>query len=127
VSLPDDPDHGPFWAGATRGELVVQRCRPEGHVLHLPRGYCDRCDTFDVEWTPVDGAATVHTWTVVEHSVDPAFPAPYTVALVELVDPAGVRFVTRLPGRVALCAGQAMALGFESAWGGAVPRWDPIE
>lgn len=121
-----DPDHGPFWEAAERGELVVQHCRPAGHVLHLPRGYCAACDSFDTEWRVVAGDATVHTWTVVEHTVDPEFPAPYTLVLVELVEPAGVRFVTSLAGRVELAAGQPMGLGFVRRRGRAVPGWSPL-
>ena len=92
-------DSAGYWEAALRHELVVRVCRPAGHVLHLPRAYCATCDTFDVTWRPVAGRGTVHTWTVVEHAVDPAFPAPYTVVLVELDDPPGVRFVSDLPGR----------------------------
>jgi uncharacterized OB-fold protein len=121
-----DLDHGPFWAAAERGELVVEHCRTAGHVLHLPRGYCARCDSFDTEWHAVSGDASVHTWTVVEHTVDPAFPVPYTLALVELFDPPGVRFVTHLDGRVDLEPGQPMALRFERRGDRAVPCWAPV-
>ena len=109
------------------GELVVRVCRPAGHVLHLPRAYCATCDTFDVTWRPVAGRGTVHTWTVVEHAVDPAFPAPYTVVLVELDDPPGVRFVSDLPGRQELRVGQPMVVRFDDVADGiALPRWEPV-
>ena len=92
--------------------------RPAGHVLHLPRSYCAACDTFDVVWQPVAGRGVVHTWTVVEHVVDPAFPVPYTVVLVELVDPPGVRFVSDLPGRPDLRIGQPMVVRFDTVAAG---------
>ena len=62
----------------------------------------------------------MHTWTTVEHSVDPAFPAPYTVVLVELDDEPGVRFVTDLPGRPELAVGLPMAVRFDDG----IPRWE---
>jgi uncharacterized OB-fold protein len=102
-------------------ELRVEVCVPAGHVLHLPRGYCHECDSFDVTSKPVAGRGTVHTWTVVEHQVHPDFPVPYTIALVELDDEPGVRFLTDLPGRPELFAGQPMVARLD----GDVPRWEP--
>lgn len=122
----DDLTHAGFWQAAADGRLVIEVCRPAGHVLHLPRGYCHRCDTFDVEWKTVAGDATVHTFTIVEHSVDSAFPAPYTVVLVELDAEPGVRFVSSLPGRVDLEVGQRMVIRFDEIVDGVtVPRWEP--
>lgn len=120
-----DRDAAGFWAAARRGELVVQVCEPEGHVLHLPRGYCHICDSFEVAWKPVAGRGKVHTWTTVEHAVDPAFPVPYTVVLVELDDEPGVRFVTDLPGRPDLAVGLPMVVRFdELTHEVTLPRWE---
>jgi hypothetical protein len=100
-------------------ELQVEVCVPAGHVLHLPKGYCSRCDTFDVTRRTVEGRGTVHTWTVVEHQVHPDFPVPYTIVLVELDEEPGVRFLTDLPGRADLSVGLPMVVHFD----GEVPRW----
>ena len=127
VVLPStrDRDSAPYWEAARRGELVVQVCQPAGHVLHLPRGYCHRCDSFDVAWKPVRGTGTVHTWTSVEHAVDPAFPVPYTIVLVELDDEPGVRFLTDLPGRPELAVGLPMVVRFDRVTDDVtVPRWE---
>jgi uncharacterized OB-fold protein len=121
-----DRETSGWFAAAAEGQLTVQVCAPAGHVLHLPKGYCHRCDTFETRWWPVSGDATVHTWTVVEHSVDDAFPAPYTVVLVELVEMPGVRFVTHLDGRHDLAPGLTMAVWFDRLDDGVVvPRWAP--
>jgi hypothetical protein len=62
----------------------------------------------------------------VEHQVHPAFPAPYTVVLVELDGTDGARLVGHLPGRPDLVAGQAMVVRFEDAGEGVVlPQWIP--
>ena len=120
-----DLDSQPFWEAARRGELVVQVCAPAGHVLHLPTGYCHRCDSFDVTWRPVAGRGTVHTWTTVEHAVDPDFPVPYTIVLVELDDEPGVRFVTDLPGRPELAVGLPMVVRFDPLSDDVtLPRWE---
>lgn len=120
-----DRDSAPFWEAAGRGELVVQVCVPAGHVLHLPRGYCHRCDSFDVTWRSVSGRGRVHTWTTVEHAVDPAFPVPYTIVLVELDDEPDVRFVTDLPGRPELAIGLPMVVRFDRLTDDVtLPRWE---
>ncbi len=126
VPVTDDRDTAGYWEAARRGELAVQVCQPAGHVLHLPRGYCHRCDSFDVGWKAVSGRGTVHTWTTVEHAVDPAFPVPYTIVLVELDDEPGVRYVTNIPGRPELAVGDPMVVRFdEIAPGVTLPRWEP--
>lgn len=125
VPVTDDRDSAGFWEAARRGELAVQVCEPAGHVLHLPRGYCHHCDSFAVRWSVVRGRGTVHTWTTVEHAVDPAFPVPYTLVLVELDDESGVRLVTDLPGRPDLRVGDAMIVRFDEVAPGVVlPRWE---
>jgi len=57
--------------------------------------------------------ARVHSWTVVEHQIHPAYPAPYTVALVELADEPAARLISFLPGRPDLHAGQELHAWFE--------------
>jgi uncharacterized OB-fold protein len=126
VPVDDDRDTGGFFAAARRGELVVRVCDGCDTPLHMPRAYCRTCGSWDGRWQPVAGTGTVYSWTVVEHQVHPAYPAPYTVVLVELDDPPGVRLVGRLPGRQALAAGQPMRVWFETvADGVVVPQWKP--
>lgn len=108
----DDPDTAGFWAAAARGGLAVCACKSCDAVLHLPRSVCDRCRSFDVEWRTVPPTGRLHSWTVAEMQVHPAFPVPYTTVLVALdIDPA-VRFAGYLPGRPPLAAGMAMRAEF---------------
>jgi uncharacterized protein len=121
----DDVDTGGFFEAAQRGELVVRRCEGCGAVLHLPRAYCHACGSWDGRWAPVAGTGTLHSWTVVEHQVHPAYPAPYTVVLVQLDDVAA-RLVGWLPGRPELAPGQPMRVWFETVDDGVVlPQWAP--
>jgi uncharacterized protein len=127
----DSPDTVGFWAAASRRQLAVRRCRQCRGVIHLPRSFCARCGISDTHWAPVRGDAVVHSWTVVEHQVHPAYPTPYTIALIELIDEPAVRFLTYLPQAVTLEIGQAMTLTFETLPVDdgekpvALPRWVP--
>jgi uncharacterized OB-fold protein len=71
----------------------------------------------------VTPTGTVYSWSVVEHAVHPAFPAPYTVLLVELDDLPGTRLVGHLPGRPELRAGAPVIAWFEDVDGTVVPQW----
>lgn len=110
----DDPDSGGFFAAAARGELALCACTGCGAVLHLPRAYCSRCGGWDTTWRPVAGRGRLYSWTTVEHQVHPAFPVPYTIVLVELVDEPGARLMGWLPGCPKLEAGMEMQATFES-------------
>ena len=124
----DDRAHTGFWEAARRGQLVIEKCKPAGHVLHLPRGYCHLCDSFEVEWVPVSGQANLHTFTIVEHQVHPNFPAPYAVVLVELDEVPGVRFLGNLPGRPELSIGMRMTVTFDALSDTVtLPRWVPAQ
>lgn len=126
VPVTDDPDTGGFWAAAARGHLAVSVCSNCGRVLHLPTPHCAHCGSWDVGWRDVSPSGRVHSYTVVEQSVHPAFEAPYTVALIELDDAPGARLVGYLPGRVPLEIDMAMTAVFDTAHGDVVvPRWVP--
>jgi hypothetical protein len=64
----------------------------------------------------------------VEHPVHPAYPVPYTVALVELSADPAARLVTFLPGRPALRPGQELVAWFEQLENGTVlVQWRPAD
>ena len=109
-----DPDTKPFWDGAKRGELLIQRCTTCGHVQFYPRLRCMRCGAA-VEWTRASGRGSVYSYTVVHRAPDEALGAlvPYVVALVELEE--RVRMMSRLRGIApdAVRIGQAVRVTFE--------------
>src|SRR3954454_21903044 len=88
-----DRDTRGFFDAACQGQLVVCVCGRCRRVLHPPRGICDGCGGTEIVWDQVSGAATLYSWTVIEHQVHRSFDVPYTVVVVELVDRPGVRFV----------------------------------
>jgi uncharacterized OB-fold protein len=126
LPVTDDHDTGGFWSAARRGELVVRRCDGCGAILHVPVAYCRHCGSWEGHWAVVKGDGRLVSWTTVEHQVHPAYPVPYTIVLVELVDHPGARFVGYLPGTPHLTDAQPMRLWFEHLDDDVVlPQWEP--
>jgi uncharacterized protein len=122
----DDPDTGGFFAAAAAGQVALRYCADCGALLHLPRAYCHRCGGWSTGYRVVAPRARVYSWTVVEHQIHPAYPVPYTVALVELADESAARLISFLPGRPDLYAGQELHAWFEPlADGTTLVQWRP--
>jgi uncharacterized OB-fold protein len=94
VPTPDEAS-APFFAGAARGELMLQRCRTCGAFMWPVKPRCVECFSGDVEWAPAGGRAVLYSFAVV-HQRYPGFDEPYVVATVET--PEGVRFNTSIVG-----------------------------
>ena len=123
----DDHDTGGFFEAAARGELVVRACANCGTVLHVPRAYCRACGSWDGEWKPAGTTGTLHSFTVADHQVHPAYPVPYTIILVDLDDVPGVRLLGNLDGAPDLTIGMPMRVRFDQLADGVVlPNWEPV-
>lgn len=97
--MPDELSAG-YWAAANHGVLALPRCSACARFT-LPAGaLCPRCGSTDPAWTtePVDGAATVRSWTVVRDAFLPGFAddVPYVIVDVELDVQPGLRLLGRL-------------------------------
>lgn len=120
----DDLDTGGFFAAAAEGRLVVRHCTQCGATLHMPREYCNHCGSFEGEWRTVAPTGTVYSYIVVTHQVNPAFPVPHTILLVELDEEPGVRLIGRLDGRPDVRIGQRVVAEFEQHDNDvALPNW----
>jgi hypothetical protein len=86
----------PFWEAAEQRRLLIQRCEGCGQHQFYPRRFCRRCHRETVTWVEASGVGRVYTMTRIWHSEDPALPAPYVNALVELDE--GPRLFTTLVG-----------------------------
>jgi uncharacterized OB-fold protein len=96
-----DPELAPFWAGASVGRLLVQRCDSCGTLRWPPRAACAACGGSRLGWAEVSGAGSVYSWTEVHRSPLPYFRlhVPYAVALVELREDPRLRMLGLLePG-----------------------------
>lgn len=126
LPVTSDHDTAAFFSAAADNRLVYRACQDCDASLHPPTRHCPYCGGWNTGWKDSDGKATLYSWSTAAHSVHPAYPAPYTVAVVTLDEAPDVRFVTNLPGTPDLVAGQPMTLWFETVEDGIVlPQWRP--
>ncbi|MDX6380358.1 MAG: uncharacterized protein QOI57_1382 [Rubrobacteraceae bacterium] len=94
---PDDVSR-PFFEGARRHVLMIQRCSNCGTYQLPGRFSCDECLAKDPEWVEASGRGTIFTFTVVHQRYHPAFAdkIPYNVAVVELDEEP--RLITNITG-----------------------------
>lgn len=122
IPITTDHDSAPFWAGCAQRKLLVA-LQADGTPVHPP--VLVGTEDGPVRWVEAAGTATLHTWTVVRHPVDPAFPAPYAVVLVALTDFPSVRFLGTLDAETELEAGMPMRVRWEERSGVTIPQWEP--
>ena len=86
----------PFWEGAKRHELWLQKCRDCGEFRFYPRSICPHCFSYDAEWTKVSGKGKLYSFTVSHRPASPQFQedVPYNVAIIELEE--GVRMMSNI-------------------------------
>jgi len=124
----EDLDTGGFWKAAEDGTLVVCACKQCGLVLHLQKKYCHRCGAWDTYWRELPPTGSLYSWTVTMMQLHPAFPAPYTVVLVELDDADGARLIGYLNGTPELAVGMRMKARFERIEEGVtLVQWEPAD
>jgi uncharacterized OB-fold protein len=98
--LPDleGEDGAEFWAGAARGELLVQACGSCGTWRFPPRPMCPHCRSIDVTWEKTNGKGTIWSYVVSHPPLLPAYAAlaPYNVIVVALEENETIRLVGNL-------------------------------
>ena len=94
----DDPDGGPFWEAASRGELRVQHCADCGRARMPPRPMCSECRSIRTEWKQMSGRGTIWSFVVPHPPLLAAYEklAPYNVIVVALDEDSTLRFVGNL-------------------------------
>jgi len=95
---PDDPANRPFWDGAKRGVLMLQRCLDCGRHRFPAARYCVQCHGERSEWVATTGAGVVESYCTFHRAYWPAFArdVPYDVVQVRLDE--GVRLFSNLVG-----------------------------
>ena len=120
-------DSAPYWEGASRDQLLLQRCTACQTLRFFPRLLCTHCGSEQVEWVEASGRGAVHSFTIVHRAAFPEFQAqtPYVVALVDLEE--GPRMMTNIVGEDALGVdiGETVQVVFEprGADGAKVPQF----
>lgn len=118
----------PFFEGAQRGELMIQRCADCAAYLAPGSRVCSECMGEALEWVQASGRATLFTFAVMHQRYHPAFAddLPYNIAVVQLAE--GPRLNTNIVGvaNEDLRVGMPLVVTFESRDGqGALPRFRP--
>jgi uncharacterized protein len=97
VTRPDPvytPDAAFFWEGATRGELLGQRCGDCQRLAHPPRPMCPFCHSLKREVVRLSGRGRVLSWTIPRHPAPLGFSEAPIVAVIELAE--GTRLVSNV-------------------------------
>ncbi len=97
LPVPDERS-APFWEAAAEHVLVVARCARCGALSHPPDIVCPHCGSADpaFAFTPVDGAGTIRSWTVMRQSFLAGFEVPFVLVDVELAAQRELRLIGRL-------------------------------
>lgn len=115
-------DTRPYWEALQQKRLSIQQCGACGKRRHYPQPMCPHCHSTAVEWVPVSGRGTVHSWTITHQTVIPGFSeqVPYAFATIDL--PEGVRIAAplRKVAPEAIRIGLPVRLVYESAQDGTV-------
>ena len=95
---PNDPANRPFWEGAKRSVLMLQRCLDCGQHRFPAARYCVQCHGERSEWVATTGAGVVESYCTFHRAYWPAFArdVPYDVVQVRLDE--GVRLFSNLVG-----------------------------
>ena len=131
----DDPETAEFWAGAGRGELLVQTCGACDTWRMPPRPMCSVCRSTEVRWEPTSGRGTIWSYVVPHPPLLPAFAelAPYNAIIVALEEQPTIRFVGNLvtsadgpineidPSTIVI--GEPVTVVFHTVEDVTLPRW----
>src|SRR5438132_12405841 len=85
-----------YWHSGADGKLRICRCQDCGRYMHPPMPSCPKCYGQNVDFDPVSGKATIHSFTINRYQWRPNMPPPYVVAEVELVEQEGLKLTTNI-------------------------------
>ena len=91
-----EPRTEAFWRACRAGRLEFTHCVPCNFLIHPSRPICPRCRGRNLDAVAVSGRATLHSYTINHKAWFPGQEVPYVIALVELIEQAGLRLVTNV-------------------------------
>lgn len=120
-------DTADFWQGGRNGQLRIHHCNACRRFFHPPAPVCHRCASVEVGPQAVSGRATVISYTVNHERWSPGLEVPYVVAIVEIVEEAGLRLVTNIVNcpASAVHAGMPVRVRFEQHEDIWLPLFEP--
>jgi uncharacterized OB-fold protein len=92
------PENKAFWQGGAEGHLLIYRCQACARWFHPPAPICPKCSSRKVGPEPVSGLGKVHSFTINYQAWAPDVANPYVVAIVELDEQPGLRFLSNIIG-----------------------------
>ena len=93
-----NPENTPFWTGGADGQLRICHCDACGNLFHPPAPICPGCANLEISYKPVSGRGRVISYTVNHQAWTPDLEVPFVIAIVEIAEQKGVRFVTNIIG-----------------------------
>ncbi len=90
-----DDDNREFWTSGASGELRLPHCSACDRWVFPPTLVCPTC-AGPTAYRALSGRGVVYTFTVNRQPYHPDVAPPYAIAIVELVEQAGLRFTTNL-------------------------------
>ena len=91
-------DNRAFWQGGEQGTLFAHHCAACSLYFHPLVPLCPHCVSLDVAPRAVSGKGKVLSYTVNHQPWTPGLEVPYVVAIIELVEQAGLQFVSNVVG-----------------------------
>lgn len=90
----------PFWEGASKHELKMQKCKSCGTFFWYPRAWCVECGSRDYEWVATKGKGKLHSFSIVRQVVQNSSgfetDLPYVLGMVDLEE--GPRMIAQIFG-----------------------------
>ena len=86
----------PFWQGGENGQLMIYFCHDCNRYFHPPAPICPCCIGENIAPKAVSGRGKVATFTINHQQWQPGLEVPFVVAMVELEEQEGLRFVTNI-------------------------------
>ncbi len=119
----------PFWDAAREHKLAIQRCEACKLYIHWPQVRCPRCQSERLSFAEVSGKGAVYSFCIVHHVFHPGFAddVPYSLALIELAEQAGLRVVANIVDcpHDDLTVGMPVEVTFEDRDGYTLPQFRP--
>lgn len=104
-----DEDNKAFWQSGQEGVLRITRCKDCGWFIHPHTPICPRCRSRDLAPQAVSGRATVETFTINRHLWEAGLTTPYVIAIVSLIEQAGLNLMTNIIG----CEPDSVRIGMD--------------
>lgn len=103
----------PFWEGAAKQQLLMQRCLDCSAYIWTPRPSCFECGSENIQWQKLSGRGEVYSFTVIRQVVGRAASQafekdiPYVIAWIDLDE--GPRMISNVIG----CPVEAVKIGMK--------------